>query len=62
MALKIYDKFKPQGDYPAVDATDVEMPDGKRLPEAVVELVAEMEDGTTVTLRLYGSEVTEDEA
>lgn len=32
MALKIYDKMKPQGNYPAVDAADVEMPDGRRLP------------------------------
>ena len=32
MALKIYDKLKPQGNYPAVDASDVEMPNGERLP------------------------------
>ena len=31
MALKIYDTFAPQGDYPAVKAEDVAMPDGSRL-------------------------------
>lgn len=31
MALKIYDTMKPQGDYPAVKAEDVEMSDGSRL-------------------------------
>lgn len=31
MALKIYDTLVPQGDYPAVKAEDVEMPDGTRL-------------------------------
>lgn len=33
MALKIYDTLKPQGDYPAVKAEDVQMPDGKKLSE-----------------------------
>lgn len=31
MALKIYDTFAPQGNYPAVNAQDVAMPDGSRL-------------------------------
>ena len=33
MALKIYDTIVPKGDYPAVNAKDVEMPDGSRLSE-----------------------------
>lgn len=33
MALKIYDTLKPQGNYPAVKAKDVEMPDGSRLSD-----------------------------
>ena len=33
MALKIYDTLVPQGDYPAVKAEDVLMPDGKKLSE-----------------------------
>lgn len=33
MALKIYDTLAPQGNYPAVNAADVEMPDGSRLSE-----------------------------
>lgn len=44
MALKIYDTLKPQGDYPAVEAADVRMPDGKKLsdveiPEAITDYV-----------------------
>lgn len=33
MALKIFDTLAPQGDYPAVKAEDVQMPDGGRLSE-----------------------------
>lgn len=33
MALKIYDTFAPQGNYPAVNAEDVAMPDGTRLSD-----------------------------
>ena len=33
MALKIYDTLAPQGDYPAVKAESVEMPDGARLSD-----------------------------
>ena len=33
MALKIYDTLAPQGDYPAVKAESVEMPDGSRLSD-----------------------------
>ena len=44
MALNIYDTLKPQGDYPAVEAADVRMPDGKRLsdveiPETITDYV-----------------------
>lgn len=33
MAIGITGKFKPEGDYPLVDAEDVLMPDGKKLSE-----------------------------
>lgn len=33
MALNTYDTFEPQGEFPAVKAEDVEMPDGKRLSD-----------------------------
>lgn len=33
MALKIYDTIQTQGDYPAVTADQVEMPDGSRLSD-----------------------------
>lgn len=33
MALKIYDTIQAQGDYPAVTADQVEMPDGSRLSD-----------------------------
>ena len=33
MALKLYDKLTPSGDFPLVSATDVEMSDGSRLSE-----------------------------
>lgn len=51
MALKIYDTFKPQGDYPAVNAEDVLMPDGTRLDEMkpaypVTDGVAELQPET----------------
>ena len=36
MALKIYDTLAPQGDYPAVEAKDVKMPDGKKLSESYI--------------------------
>lgn len=36
MALKIYDTLAPQGNYPAVKAGDVLMPDGSRLAQVAV--------------------------
>ncbi len=33
MALKLYDKLTPSGDFALIDAEDVLMPDGKRLSE-----------------------------
>lgn len=36
MALKLYDTLTPGGDYPLVEAKDVQMPDGKRLDELSV--------------------------
>lgn len=33
MAIGITGKFKPEGDYPLMDAEDIEMPDGTRLSE-----------------------------
>ncbi len=38
MALNIMQKIKPVGNFPAVDAEDVLMPDGKRLNEFSVEV------------------------
>ena len=37
MAIELMDKIKPKGggDFPMVDAADVEMSDGRRLPEAL---------------------------
>lgn len=50
MGLKIYDTLTPQGDFPAVKAGDVLMPDGSRLSDLdldvtppVLEGVAEIE-------------------
>ena len=36
MALKLYDKLTPSGDFALVDAADVEMPDGGRLSDLSV--------------------------
>lgn len=33
MAIGITGKFKPDGDFPLMDAQDIEMPDGSRLPD-----------------------------
>lgn len=33
MAIGITGKFKPDGDFPLMDAVDIEMPDGTRLPD-----------------------------
>lgn len=41
MALKIYDKLKPQGNYPAVDAADVALPNGARLTSVIPVYVTE---------------------
>ena len=38
MALNIMQKIKPVGNFPAVDAEDVLMPDGKRLNEFSIEV------------------------
>lgn len=35
MALTIYDTIIPDGDYPAVNAENVQMPDGSRLSTAM---------------------------
>lgn len=42
MAISLIDKIKPKnnGDFAMVDAADVEMSDGRRLPEALEELEA----------------------
>lgn len=52
MALKIFDTLKPQGDYPAVKAEDVEMPDGTRLGD--LDLSAG-KDGLTPYIGLNGN-------
>lgn len=36
MALKLYDKLTPSGEFALMDAADVEMPDGTRLSELSV--------------------------
>lgn len=42
MAISLIDKIKPKnnGDFAMVDAADVEMSDGRRLPEALEEIEA----------------------
>lgn len=45
MAIGITGKFKPKGDFPLIDAKDVEMPDGTRLSEYKFE-----SDATEVVL------------
>lgn len=61
MALKIYDTFQPEGNYPAVKSQDVEMPDGSRLSDQSVVLTAILDDGSAVELLLYGGERVKDE-
>lgn len=41
MAIGITGKFKPDGDFPLIEAVDVEMPDGKRLSEFDVAAVVD---------------------
>lgn len=43
MALKIYDTMVPQGDYPAVKAEHVQMPDGTKLSDLVIQVVTQEE-------------------
>lgn len=38
MAIGITGKFKPKGNFPLMDAADIEMPDGTRLPDYVDSL------------------------
>ena len=38
MALKLHDKAKPSGGFALIDAVDIEMPDGSRLPDAIPRL------------------------
>ena len=42
MAIGITGKFKPDGNFPLVDAVDVEMPDGTRLPDHLDSLFTPM--------------------
>lgn len=35
VALKLYDKLTPSGSFALLDAKDVEMEDGKRLPDVI---------------------------
>lgn len=39
MPLKLYDKAKPSGKFALIDAVDVEMPDGSRLPDVIPRLL-----------------------
>ena len=43
MALKLYDKVVPSGDFALMDAAHVEMPDGTRLPEMFPVFLTEKE-------------------
>ena len=49
MAIGITGKFKPDGDFPLMDAVDIEMPDGTRLsdfnPESGFPKVNEADNG-----------------
>lgn len=45
MAIGITGKFKPKGDFPLMDAEDIEMPDGSRLSE--YNLSMKLEDGVS---------------
>ena len=42
MALRIYDTLVPQGDYPAVKAEDVQMPDGTKLSDLEIPEMPEI--------------------
>lgn len=53
MALKIYDTFKPQGDYPAVEAADVQMPDGSRLSNISISYPIVADGATAITPDTY---------
>lgn len=51
MAIQITGKFKPDGDFPLMDAADIEMPDGTRL--------SDVEFGSTLVVTLeYGPDGT----
>lgn len=39
MALKLYDKLTPSGDFPLVDAKDIVTEDGRRLPMVIPKMV-----------------------
>lgn len=69
MALKIYDTLAPQGDYPAVKAESVEMPDGSRLSDfkggvtsvngQTGDVVIEIPEGASITVDSELSETSE---
>ena len=45
MAIGITGKFEPDGDFPLMDAKDIEMPDGTRLSESNFSMKQEWADG-----------------
>lgn len=45
MAIGITGKFEPDGDFPLIDAKDVEMPDGSRLSKSNFSMKQEWADG-----------------
>ena len=47
MALRIYDTLVPQGDYPAVKAEDVQMPDGTKLSDLEIPEMPEIPEPIT---------------
>lgn len=67
MAIELISKIKPKnnGAFAMVDAVDVQVDEhGTRLSNLfsqVVTITATLEDGTTKTYSLFGSEVTDSE-
>lgn len=58
MAIELIDKIKPKngGNFPMVDAVDVEMPDGTRLSDTGEEWEFTLDDGTIVRKKVLVSD------
>ena len=53
MALKLYDKVKPSGSFPLIDAVDVELPDGKRLDAGLAEAGKLLDENSGERVRMW---------